>query len=76
MTLVERTNKLVADIDEMMTIAKRDMDFDSLKDMNGNEFELMKAAYRMIDEAKDLAVEQAKVLDEINQKLDRLLEAK
>lgn len=76
MTLVERTNKVVENIDKMMEIVERKIDLNSLKCMDSDEFELTKLCLEMIDEAKDLAVEQAKVMDEINQKLDRLLESK
>lgn len=74
--LVEKTNKVMAGIDEMMAIVKRKTDLDSLKNMDADEFELVKVALKMVDDCRDLALEQAKVMDDMNKKLDRLLAAK
>lgn len=52
------------------------MSLGSIKNMGADELAMMQKAVNLMDTMEDYALEEAKTLDEINKKLDRLLDKK
>lgn len=75
--LVDKTKELIDKVDEFMKEGIKQMvDVADLMDMDTEEFEMMKKYKEFMDLSKELLVEQAKTLDDINTKLDLLIESK
>ena len=52
------------------------MSLGSIKNMGADELAMMQKAVNLMDTMEDYALEEAKTLDEINEKLDKLLDKK
>lgn len=70
--------KYANEIDEMVEAAVKETfgDLDVIKTMKPEELKLFKMALQTIDTQCKLVVKQAKLLDDMNRKLDKLLEGK
>ena len=70
--------KYANEIDEMVEAAVKETfgDLDAIKTMKPEELKLFKMALQTIDTQCKLVVKQAKLLDDMNRKLDKLLEGK
>ena len=70
--------KYANEIDEMVEAAVKETfgDLDVIKTMKPEELKLFKMALQTIDTRCKLVVKQAKLLDDMNRKLDKLLEGK
>ena len=73
-------NKIENLMDETMEILNfcitQNISIGSIKNMGAEELAMMQKAFSLMDAMKDYAIEEAKTLDEINKKLDRLLDKK
>lgn len=71
--LTERTKLLVEEMKEFMTECYREMGAETIFEMDSEEFNLVKLAVKLINSSTELVLEQARMLDGIDGKLDRLL---
>ena len=74
--LADKMNKVVEGIDELKKVFMRQCTIDMLTSMNDEGLIAMKKCLELMDSSMDLAIEEARVMDEINAKLDKLLEMK
>lgn len=72
----EQVEKMLRTTDEFMGKFQQIVTMDSLKMMSSEDFEMMKLFLRLMDESKEVLRTEAKTLDSIEIKLDRLLSAK
>ena len=71
------TKKFVAEAKELKTeLVSMMFDSDMLKSMEAREFMFMKRVMSMFDSSIEIMNEQAKMMDEMNKKLDLLIEKK
>ena len=77
MKLAEKSNEVFEEINEVKKLYIRELiDEDELKNMDHQEFELVQKMLKIIDLSMDLVHEEMKAIDEIDSKLDKLLEKK
>ena len=77
MKLAEKSNEVFEEINEVKKLYIREfIDEDELKSMDHQEFELVQKMLKIIDLSMDLVHEEMKAIDEIDSKLDKLLEKK
>ena len=69
----ELTKKLVVVEEEFMGSCFSMMNFKGLASMDTKEFEMMRAALTFMNTANELMVEYAKVIDDMNTKLDLIV---
>lgn len=75
MSMVETTKKFIEEINSLTDDIKVQMFKSvSIAGMDIEEFMLMKKTFKLMKTAKDYTLEQAKIIDEQNKKLDELLE--
>lgn len=74
--LTEKTNAIIEEVNELTEIFMKQFSTDMFENMEGDEFVAMKKTFKLMDRSMDLALEQAKVMDAINEKLDKLLAMK
>lgn len=65
--MMDQMDTLVKDYTEMLG------GMDAIKEMDTKTFELMKNSLKLMDMTKEYQIAQAKQMDEINMKLDKLL---
>lgn len=65
--MMDQMDALVKDYTEMLG------GMDVIKEMDTKTFELMKNSLKLMDMTKEYQIAQAKQMDEINMKLDKLL---
>lgn len=71
--LTERTERLVEEMKELMTEYYREICAETILEMDSEEFNLVKRAIKLMNSSTELVLEQARILDGIDGKLDRLL---
>lgn len=68
------TEQVVEKSKDMMNVCMKELgNWENIVGMDEPEFKVMKQAFEVIDLAYELAVKQAEEIDEINNKLDKLL---
>ena len=78
MAMTNTARELKENVNNMMELCKRKLGEEVFGDesFDADAFELMSGMFRMCDLAMKLVCEQAETIDEINNKLDKLLETK
>jgi hypothetical protein len=78
MAMTNTARELKENVNKMMDLCKRKLGEEVLGDENvdAETIELMRGMFRMCDLALKLTCEQAETIDEMNSKLDKLLETK
>ena len=71
--LEQKAREVYGEMDEMMKDMMGMFPLDDLIDADDETALMMKKSLHLMKSAKELAIEQAKVMDEINTKLDKLL---
>lgn len=75
--MLENTRKMIEEVDKIKAICTEQMrDLDVLMCMDGNTLEMLQASMRLIDVYKDLAIAQATMMEDMNKKLDMLVNKK
>ena len=70
----EKTTELLGLCDEIMTICCKEMfSTNCMKDATVEEFKAWQLILKLVDKSKDLAIAQAEMMDETNNKIDRLI---
>lgn len=71
--LENKTSKLVTEAKELMNLCVKQMGSDDIKSMSVTELDAIQRCLKLVDSACELSIEQAKMMDEINDKMDKLL---
>lgn len=74
--LVEKTNRLIEEVNELKDSCMSMIVTESLNYMTGTEFEMYKKTFNLLNTSMDVMSEQAKMIDQIDKKLDTLLKRK
>ena len=72
----ELTEQLVAEEKELMGLCVKQMNYKSIIDIGADEFEMITKSMKLINTANDVMIEQARLLVELNEKIDLLLKQK
>ena len=75
--LVDKTNELFKEFDEMFNQMMNSLGLESIKDMDDDSLIAFRNCLKLMDKSKEYSLEMAAKLDkidEINEKLDKLLE--
>jgi len=74
---LENTSKMIEEIDKIKAICIKEMcNPDVLMCMNGNTLEMMQESINLIEIGKDLMIAQATMMEDMNKKLDILVNKK
>lgn len=73
--MFDKTKKLMDMTEELMNDFMKEMGASALMELDGAEFEMMKKCMNLYELSKEVALEQAKQMDDMNKKLDKILEA-
>lgn len=72
--MLHETKKLLELTDEIMDLCMGQiMNKDMLTLMSSEEFEMYKKFYELMEQTKTLALEQARLMDDIDTKLDKVI---
>ena len=71
--LVSKTNNLVEEINEVKRLCMEQITSEMMEHMDDKAFVLYVKMFHMLNTSTDVMLEKAKMIDEINKKLDRLL---
>lgn len=71
--LEQKAREVYGEWDEMMNNMMKMFSYEDLLGADDESIIMMKKAFNLMSKAKDLAIEQAKAMDDINTKLDKLL---
>lgn len=72
--LQTKAMKVVEEANELKEICMKNLAASGMfEDMSGDEFEMYQKLMRMLDESMELVLEQAKMFDELDNKLDRIM---
>ena len=75
--MLENTRKIIEEIDKIKAIGIKEMcNPDVLMYMNGNTLEMMQESMNLIEISKDLIIAQATMMEDMNKKLDILVDKK
>lgn len=72
-TLTEMTENLVAEEQEFMNHILKQVTIKNLCDAGDDDIKMLRNTIKLLNAANDVIVEQARVLDEMNKKLNLLL---
>ena len=72
--LLEKSNKLIEEAKKIKEdLIKMILNEETIENMDSNTLEMMQASLRFFDASIEYQEEQAKAIDEMNRKLDKLL---
>lgn len=75
--MLENTRRMIEEIDKIKAICIKVMfDSDMLMSMDGNTLEMMQESMNLIEINKDLMIAQATMMEDMNKKLDILVNKK
>lgn len=75
--MLENTRKMIEEIDKIKAICTKQMcDPDMLMCIDGNTLEMLQASMNLIEIGKDLMIAQATMMEDMNKKLDMLVNKK
>ena len=75
--MLENTRRMIEEIDKIKANCIKAMfDSDMLMSMDGNTLEMMQESMNLIEISKDLMIAQATMMDDMNKKLDILVDKK
>lgn len=71
--MMETATKLNGTIDDALNMTLKACSIDMLKSMDEEDLAMFKAYFKIVDAYKEYIIEEAKTLNEINDKLNKLL---
>ena len=75
--MLENTRMIIEEIDKIKAICIKEMcNPDMLMRMNGSTLEMMQESMNLIEISKDLMIAQAIMMEDMNEKLDILVDKK
>ena len=72
--LEKKTTELVNEANELMDFCVKQMSACDIKDMDADNFAAIQKCINLVDSACELMVEEAKMMDDMDRKLDEVLE--
>ena len=69
--MVEKTRTLFRELEELIDMACKDVDF---RTMSNDDFKAIKLVLMVEDSLKDVMLKQAYMLEDMNKKLDKLVD--
>lgn len=72
--MLETAMKMEKKMDEMIHLVTAQIKVEDILSIDSDTFAVSKAALELFDISKKMVVEQAKIIDEMNRKLDVILE--
>ena len=72
--LENKTIKLVTEANELMNFCVKQLSACDIKDMDADNFVAIQKCIGLVDSACELMVEEAKMMDDMDRKLDEVLE--
>lgn len=72
--MLKETKKLIEELNELKEDFAKEFGMDMLEDMSGKEFLLLKKCFNLMKSSEELMLEQAEMMDSMNEKLDRLIQ--
>ena len=72
--LENKTTELVNEANELMDFCVKQMSACDIKDMDADNFAAIQKCLKLVDSACELMVEEAKTMDDMDRKLDNVLE--
>ena len=72
--MLETAMMMEKKMDEMMRLLTARIRAEDIFSIDSDDFAVLKASFELIDISKKMMVEQAKTIDEMNRKLDVILE--
>ena len=73
-TMYDMTREFVDEVDDVMSIAMKNIDLDMIANLSPEELLLWQKTMGLLNKSKKMLIVQAGMLDDINRKLDKLLE--
>lgn len=75
MMLGEKTKELMKQCDELMTnVITNVLDIEDIGEMDDDTVNAIRSTFKMYNAAKELSIYQAEVIDDLSEKIDKLLE--
>lgn len=72
--MLETTKEFIEETNEIMDVMKKMMyEEDVLEDMDENTLKIYQISMKMVETSNKLLVEQAEIMESMNEKLDKLL---
>lgn len=71
--MMETATKLNGTIDDAMNMALKAYGMDMVKSMDEDDLAMFKTYFKIVDAYKEYIIKEAETLDEINNKLNKLL---
>ena len=73
-TMYDMTREFVDEVDDVMSIAMKNINLDMIANLSPEELLLWQKTMGLLNKSKKMLIVQAGMLDDINRKLDKLLE--
>ena len=74
MSMYDETKKVLEGCDELMNVAVSQMDFSDFLELDENTMKAMATVGKLYKQSKDLALNQAEIIDKLERQNDELLE--
>lgn len=74
--LVEKTNQLIEETNELKELCVKKLGSEMFNYMDEDSFLLYKKTFQLMSTSMDAMIEQAKMIESINEKLNKLLDKK
>lgn len=71
--LTAKTKEIVNEVDEVMTICMKQVGMSVLGSMGMDELVMLQKCMSLLGKTKELAVEQAEMIDSMDKKIDKIL---
>lgn len=65
--------QFVKEVDEIKTIAKREILSEGFNNLSEEQFSLMQKMFKLLDTSEEMLLKQAEMMDGMNKKLDKIL---
>ena len=72
--LEKKANELIDEAKELMDFCIKQMDVYDIKNMDMDNFAAIQRCVKLVDSASELMVEQSRMMDDMDRKLDVILE--
>lgn len=73
-TMYDMTREFVDEVDDVMSIAMKNINLDMIANLSPEELLFWQKTMGLLNKSKKMLIVQAGMLDDINRKLDKLLE--
>ena len=74
-TMYDMTREFVDEVDDVMSIVMKNINLDVIANLSPEELLFWQKTMSLLNKSKKMLIVQAEMLDDINRKLDKLLES-